>query len=49
MSEYVILTDSACDIHDDVLAEWGVDYRELVFKFNDDETISIEYKKEWHL
>ena len=35
MSNYVILTDSACDLHDDVLRAWDVDYKSLTFKFND--------------
>ena len=42
MNEYVILTDSACDIHDDVLASWGVEYKSLSFKFDDSETSSTE-------
>ena len=37
MSEYVILTDSGCDIHDDILKGWGVGYKSLTFKFNGDE------------
>ena len=37
MSEYVILTDSACDIHDEILAEWGVDYASLSFTFKGNE------------
>lgn len=40
MSNYVICTDSACDISDELLAEWGVPYRNLTFRFNGD---SVEY------
>ena len=36
MSNYVIFTDSACDIKPQVLHEWGVCYRALTFYFNDD-------------
>ena len=34
MSNYVICTDSSCDISDELLAEWGVPYRHLTFRFN---------------
>ncbi len=37
MSEYVILTDSGCDISDSILGGWGVDYKSLTFKFNGDD------------
>lgn len=36
MSNYVIFTDSACDIKPEMLREWGVCYRPLTFYFNDD-------------
>ena len=36
MSNYVIFTDSACDIKPELLREWGVCYRALTFYFNDD-------------
>ena len=36
MSNYVIFTDSACDIKPQMLAEWDVSYRALTFYFNDD-------------
>ena len=39
MSEYVIFTDSGCDIKPEVLKEWGVSYKCLTFKFEDDEKI----------
>lgn len=37
MSNYQIYTDSACDIKPALLAEWGVRYRELTFRFDDSE------------
>ncbi len=37
MSNYVIFTDSACDIKPELLREWGVMYRALTFYFNDDD------------
>lgn len=39
MYNYVICTDSACDISAELLAEWGVPFRHLTFRFNgeDDE------------
>lgn len=36
MSEYVIYTDSACDISPKTLAEWGVSALPLTFRFGDD-------------
>ena len=35
MSNYVIFTDSGCDIKSETLREWGVDSRGLIFRFND--------------
>ena len=37
MNEYVIFTDSACDVDPALLREWGVQYRNLTFRFGDDE------------
>lgn len=37
MRDYVILTDSACDIRADVLASWGVGFKSLTFKFTDED------------
>ncbi len=34
MSEYVIFTDSACDIKPEILSEWGVGYKSLTFRFD---------------
>lgn len=42
MSDYIILTDSACDIHDDILAEWGVEYKSLSYKFNGSDKFCYE-------
>ena len=33
MNEYIIFTDSACDMKPDVLAAWGVSYINLSFHF----------------
>ena len=37
MANFVIYTDSACDIDRDILASWGVPYRSLTFRFSDSE------------
>ena len=37
MREYVIYTDSGSDIRPAILAEWGVPYRSLTFRFNGEE------------
>ena len=37
MSEFVIVTDSACDIKPEMLKEWGVQHEPLTFRFNDSE------------
>ena len=36
MKDYVIVTDSASDISSALLAEWGVLFNELTFRFSDD-------------
>ena len=38
MSNFKIYTDSACDIKPEILAEWGVGYQSLTFRFDDSET-----------
>ena len=43
MRDYVIFTDSACDIKPQILAEWGVPYCCLTFRFDGDER---EYSNE---
>ena len=53
MRDYVIFTDSACDIKPELLAEWGVPYRCLTFRFdgeekeysNDDMSVAEFYSK----
>ena len=37
MNSYVIVTDSSSDISKEMLAEWGVPYRSLTFRFSDSE------------
>ncbi len=37
MSEYVIITDSACDIKPELLKEWGVPFCSLTFRFDGNE------------
>ena len=39
MNEYVIFADTACDIKPELLAEWGVPYESLTFKFDDSDTV----------
>ena len=36
MSEYVIITDSSCDIQPELLAEWEVPFVSLTYKFDED-------------
>lgn len=43
MNDYVIYTDSACDISPEVLKQWGVFYSNLTFHFDGEET---EYTNE---
>ena len=38
MNNYVIFTDSACDILPSILKEWGVCHEPLTFRFSDSET-----------
>ena len=35
MSEYVIMSDTGCDIEFDTLDEWGVGFSKLTFHFED--------------
>lgn len=37
MNDYVILTDSGCDIAPSLLKEWGVECANLTFRFNDED------------
>ena len=41
MNQYVILTDSACDITKEILDSWNVGFVSLTFKFTDSD---IEYR-----
>lgn len=53
MRDYVIFTDSGCDLSPDLLASWGVSYESLVFRFdgedkeykNDEMDIQVFYNK----
>ncbi len=53
MNEYVIFTDSGCDLSPELLAQWGVPYKALNFRFggedkeysNDDMSVSEFYQK----
>ncbi len=38
MNEYVIMTDSACDMSPALLAEWGVPFKSLTFRFDGSDT-----------
>ena len=42
MRDYIIFTDSACDITPDILAGWGVRYKSLTFRFDGDEKEYVE-------
>lgn len=35
MNNYIIFTDSACDLSEETLADWGVKYIELTYTFSD--------------
>ena len=37
MKDFVMMTDSGCDIKPELLTEWGVDLLELSFRFNEDD------------
>lgn len=43
MKNYVILTDSGCDISPEILNKWNVGYRSLTFMFDNDDTIYSNY------
>ena len=38
MDNFIILTDSSCDISYDTVKSWGADYSHLTFRFNDSNT-----------
>ena len=39
MNNYVIFADTACDIRPELLAEWGVPFESLTFKFDDSDKV----------
>ena len=39
MSNYIIYTDSACDLSKDILDSWGVKFAELSFKFSSEDKL----------
>ncbi len=43
MSEYIIVTDSACDIKPEILKEWGVPFASLTFRFDGNEKEYLNY------
>ncbi len=43
MREYVIITDSSCDIEPKLLAEWGIPFVSLTYKFDEDEASHGNY------
>ena len=38
MSEFVLFTDSGCDIKPEILKEWDIPYQNLTFRFEGDAT-----------
>ena len=44
MKEYVIFTDSACDIKPETLREWGVGYDELTFRFDGEDKSYLNFE-----
>ena len=42
MREYVIFTDSCCDVSPEVLAQWGVPYANMTFSFDGDDKEYID-------
>ena len=52
MSDYMIITDSSCDIMPDLLAEWEVPFVSLTVKFDEDADIAAGFYytfKHWNL
>ncbi|MBP3308028.1 MAG: DegV family protein [Clostridia bacterium] len=43
MDNYVIYTDSACDVSPELLSEWGVSWSELTFRFNGEDKEYLNY------
>ena len=44
MNEYVIFTDSACDIKPEILREWNVGYEELTFRFDGEDKSYLNFE-----
>ena len=44
MNEYVIFTDSACDIKPEILKDWGVGYDELTFRFDGEDKSYLNFE-----
>ena len=42
MNEYVIFTDSGCDLPGSLLSEWGIPCKNLHLHFDGDDTSSLE-------
>lgn len=49
MKEYVIYTDSACDIDHKLLSEWGVGVLPLTFRFSDEDKEYTSYDMDSHV
>ena len=45
MNDYVIMTDSAADISPEILAQWGVPFVSLTYKFDDETQSWGNYEK----
>ena len=44
MSDYVIITDSSCDIAPELLTQWDVPYVSLTFKFDEEKEVHGNYE-----
>ena len=44
MNEYVLFTDSACDLKPEILNEWGVGYDELTFRFDTEDKSYLNFE-----
>ena len=44
MNEYVLFTDSACDLKPEILNEWGVGYDELTFRFDTEDKNYLNFE-----
>ena len=48
MSEYVLVTDSACDISPEMLEEWGVTLIRMPYLFQDNGEQHLDHDQECH-